>query len=86
VIFFLPIQTTSHGNLVWRMYYEVKDFTNYLGKINCPTNASKKAKWDNKNDEACGLIRMSISSDLWFHLQGVDKPYEAWKNMETMFW
>jgi hypothetical protein len=27
---------------------------------------------DNKNDEAHGLIGMSISSDLWFHLQGID--------------
>jgi hypothetical protein len=57
----------------------------YLGKKKSPTDAAKKSKWDNKNDEACGLIRMSISSDLWFHLQGIDDPDEAWKKLETIF-
>jgi hypothetical protein len=28
----------------------------------------KKEKWDNNNDEAHGLIGMSISPDLRFHL------------------
>jgi hypothetical protein len=42
-----------------------------LGKEKAPTNAENKSKWDNKNDEACGLIRMSISYDLWFHIQGI---------------
>jgi hypothetical protein len=56
-----------------------------LGKETAPLDASKKSKWDNKNDEAHGLIEMSISSDLWFHLQGIDDPDEAWKNMETIF-
>jgi hypothetical protein len=45
----------------------------------------KKSKWDNKNDEACGLIRMSISSDLWFHLQGIDDPDEAWEKLEPVY-
>jgi hypothetical protein len=35
-----------------------------LGKEKSPTDAEKKSKWDNKNDEAHGLIRMSISPDL----------------------
>ena len=48
-----------------------------LGKTSAPTNASKKARWNSKNDEARGLIKFSISSDLWFHLQGIDDLYEA---------
>jgi hypothetical protein len=28
---------------------------------------------------------MSISSDLWFHLQGIDDPDEAWEKLETIF-
>jgi hypothetical protein len=61
-------------------------YQDYLGKIKlAPTDASKKAKWDNKNDEAHGLIKMSISSDLQFHLQGIDEPDEAWKKLETVF-
>jgi len=62
-----------------------KLYQNTLGKGKTPNDDPKKAKWDNKKDEASGLIRMSISSDLWFHLQGIDDPDEAWKNMEALF-
>jgi hypothetical protein len=56
-----------------------------LGNETTPTNADKKAKWDNRNDEARELIRMSISLDLRFHLQSIDKPKEAWENIESVF-
>ena len=52
-----------------------------LGKETTPTDVDKKAKWDNRNDEACGLIGMSISPDLRYHLQGVDDPEEAWTRL-----
>jgi hypothetical protein len=39
-----------------------------LGKEKEPTDVDKKFKWDNRSDEACGLIKMSISPDLRFHL------------------
>jgi hypothetical protein len=56
-----------------------------LGKEKTPTDADKKAKWDNRNDEAHGLIKMSISHDLRFHLQSIDKPKEAWEKIESVF-
>ena len=56
-----------------------------LGKEKAATDADKKAKWDNKNDEAHGLIGMSISHDLRFHLQSIDKPKEAWEKIESVF-
>jgi hypothetical protein len=56
-----------------------------LGKETTPTEADKKAKWYNRNDEVCGLIRMSISHDLRFHLQTIDKPKEAWEKFEFVF-
>jgi hypothetical protein len=34
-----------------------------LGKEKAPTNDDKNVKWDNRSDEACGLIGMSISPD-----------------------
>jgi hypothetical protein len=40
-----------------------------LGKKNEPTDDENKFKWDNRNDEACGLIKMSISPNLSFHLK-----------------
>jgi hypothetical protein len=39
-----------------------------LGKEKEPTDDEKKVKWDNKNDEAGGLIKFSISHDLRFLL------------------
>jgi hypothetical protein len=56
-----------------------------LGKETSPTNADKKAKWDNRNDEARGLIRMSISPYLRFHLQSIDQPKYAWDKTESVF-
>jgi hypothetical protein len=56
-----------------------------LGKEKEPTDADKKVKWDNRTDEACGLIGMSISHDLRFHLQEIDDPNEAWENLESVF-
>jgi hypothetical protein len=56
-----------------------------LGKEQEPTDDENKFKWDNKNDEAHGLIRMSISPDLRFHLQGIDDPNEYWEKIEAMF-
>jgi hypothetical protein len=56
-----------------------------LGKETTPTNVDNKFKWDNRNDKAHGLIRMSISPDLRFHLQSIDQPKEAWDKIESVF-
>ena len=56
-----------------------------MGTETAPTDDDKKAKWDNRNDEARGLIGMSISPDLRYHLQGVDDPEEAWDKIESVF-
>jgi hypothetical protein len=56
-----------------------------LGKEKAPTNAGKKAKWDNRNDKAHGLIGISISPDLSYHLQDIDDPKEAWDTIESVF-
>jgi hypothetical protein len=56
-----------------------------MGKEIEPTDADKKFKWDNRNKDACDIIRMSISPDLRLHLQKIDKPNEAWENIESVF-
>jgi hypothetical protein len=56
-----------------------------LGNEKEPIDVDKKVKWANRSDEACGLIRMSISSNLRFHLKEIDDPYEAWETIESMF-
>jgi hypothetical protein len=49
-----------------------------LGKEKGPTDADKKYKWDNRNDEARGLIGISISPNLRYHLRDIDDPKESW--------
>jgi hypothetical protein len=56
-----------------------------LGKEKEPTNDDKKLKWDNKSDEARGLIGMSISPDLRFHLKEIDDHDEAWEKNKSVF-
>jgi hypothetical protein len=46
---------------------------------------ANKTEWYNKNDEASGLIRMSISSNLWFHLQGIEDLGETRDKLEAIF-
>ena len=47
------------------MFYEVGGlFRITLGKETKPTDDDKKIKWENKCDEARGLIGMSISTNL----------------------
>jgi hypothetical protein len=56
-----------------------------LGKEKEPTDDDKKSKWTNKSNEARGLIRMSISPDLRYHLQEIDDPEEALDKIESVF-
>ena len=44
------------------------------GKETEPTEDDKKMKWENRCDEARGLIWMSISTNLRFHISGIDEP------------
>ena len=39
----------------------------------------------NKNDQARGLIGMSISPDLRFHLDRKDSPVKSWEKLNTIF-
>jgi hypothetical protein len=56
-----------------------------LGTKTAPNDEEKIAKWDNKNDQAHGLIGMSISPDLRFHLDGLDFPIKAWDKLNIVF-
>jgi hypothetical protein len=56
-----------------------------LGKEQEPTDDEKKFKWNNKNDESYGLIIMSISPYLRFHLQGIDGLDKSWEKLEAVF-
>ena len=44
-----------------------------------------KIKWENRCDEAHGLIGMSISIYLRFHISRIDEPDKAWEKLEFVF-
>ena len=43
-----------------------------------PNAATEKIKWHNTRDEAYGLLCLSISRDLLFHLNALKSPNEVW--------
>ena len=55
------------------------------GKKTEPTDDDKKIKWENRCDEAHGLIDMSISTDLRFHISRIDELDKAWEKLESVF-
>jgi hypothetical protein len=56
-----------------------------LGKKEEPVDDKKYAKWINRNDEAHGLIIMSITPDLRFHIKENNAPNKSWENLEFVF-
>ena len=50
-----------------------------------PNAAAEKIKWHNKRVEAYGLLCLSISRDLLFHLDGLTSPNEVWEKLVEIF-
>ena len=50
-----------------------------------PNVATEKIKWHNMRDEAYGLLCLSISRDLLFHLVGLTSPNEVWEKLADLF-
>ena len=46
-----------------------------------PNATAEKIKWHNRRDEAYGLLCLSISRDLLFHLDGLTSPNEVWEKL-----
>ena len=56
-----------------------------LGIETAPNDEEKIAKWDWKNDQACGIIGMSISPDVIFNLDGLDSFVKSWDKLNIIF-
>ena len=50
-----------------------------------PNAAAENIKWHNRRDEAYGLLCLSISKDLLFHLDGLTSPNEVWEKLVEIF-
>ena len=55
----------------------------HLGSIS--NAATEKLKWHNRRDEAYGLLCLSISRDLLFHLDGLTSLNEVWEKLVDLF-
>ena len=50
-----------------------------------PNAAAEKMKWHNRRDEAYGILCLSISRDLLFHLDSFTSPNEVLEKIEELF-
>ena len=50
-----------------------------------PNAAAETIKWHNRRDEAYGLLCLSISRDLLFHLDGLTSTNEVWEKLKNLF-
>ena len=56
-----------------------------MGQEKKPTDEDKVPKWENRQDQARGLIGMSISPDLRFHIAELETPHEALEQLTKVF-
>ena len=50
-----------------------------------PNSVAEKAKYFNRLDEEFGLLFLSISRELLFHIDSLTTPNEVWVKLETLF-
>ena len=50
-----------------------------------PNAAVEKIKWHNRRDDAYGILCLSISRDLLFHIDGLTSPNEVWEKLVEIF-
>ena len=55
------------------------------GQETKPKDEEKAAKWENRQDQTCGLTGMSISPDLRFHISELDTPDKALEQLTKVF-
>ena len=67
------------------LLYNIGLYRVTLDLENEPNAVIEKAKWHNRLDEAYGLLCLSISPDLLFHLDGLTTPNQVWTQLESLF-
>ena len=74
----------------WKDYMEILLKQRGIYRVTMETEAQPNAtaykiKWHNMRDEAYGLLCLSISRDLLFHLDAFPSQNEVWDNIEDIF-
>ena len=57
-----------------------------MGAETEPNSAMEKVKYFNILDEEFGILCLSASRDLIFHVDSIGTPNEFWLNLESLFW
>ena len=75
----------------WKVEMEILLREKGLYRVTMATEAEpnaaavEKIKWHNRRDEAYGLLCLSISRDLLFHLDGLNSPDQVWDKLSEIF-
>jgi hypothetical protein len=56
-----------------------------MGTESEPTSTVEKEKYFNRMDEAYGLLCLSISPDLLFHVESTSTPNKVWTTLKGLF-
>ena len=56
-----------------------------MGTENEPNYVLEKSKYFNRLDEAFGMLCISISRDILFHVDSLTTPNEVWINIKSLF-
>ena len=91
-IYFHPIivKLTLENYLSWKKgiesHYLEQDLLPYLlGHISEPNNCEKKIAWFNSNDIVYGLICLTISEDILYHIEHIECPFIAWTIIRQLY-
>ena len=81
---------TPFNYFEWKSEMEILLRAKYLYRVTMeieaePNAAVEKIKWHNRRDEAYGLLCLSISRDLLFHLDGLTSPNQVWEKLSDLF-
>ena len=81
---------TPFNYFEWKEHMEILMMRKDLFRVTTESEigsyaAPKNIKWHNRRDESYGLLCLSISRDLLFHLDGLTSPNEVWEKLQTLF-
>ena len=57
-----------------------------MENVSNPNVVVENIKWNNRRDEVYGLLCLSISKYLLFHLDGLTSPNDVWEKIQDLFW
>ena len=75
----------------WKVEMVIQLRSKGLYKVTMGTKVDPNSRVENGNyfnrlDESYGLLYLSISRELFFHIDSLKTPNEVWVKLESLFW